>query len=242
MNRALLWGGTGFNFGKKPERMQAYIDSTARTREVAKQQGIDVFISNHNAYDGSVEKRAVKGSDGPNPFVLGAPTVQRALTAATPRRFRRILIRMALRVPEPKMLDITPAGRIWSVVARVVFRGRAEQLLPTPPALELVGVLHGVACLMTENGHALRPSAALDIEHHFLLDLHQAGMCEIEWDGNAGHVCRTKPFARYPCVRPQPDAPLLELFIESAETILEPSVFDRNPQTTEALFEQLFIR
>lgn len=80
MNRALLWGGTGFNFGKKPERMQAYINSTARTREVAKQQGIDVFISNHNAYDGSVEKLAVKGSDGPNPFVLGVPTVQRALT------------------------------------------------------------------------------------------------------------------------------------------------------------------
>ena len=140
------------------------------------------------------------------------------------------------------MLDITPAGRIGPVVARVVFRGRAEQLLPTPTALQLVGVLHGMACLMTKNGHALGPSAALDVEHHFLLDLHQAGMGEIEWNGNAGHICRTKPFARYPCVRPQPDAPTFELFMESAKTILEPSVFDRNPQTTEALLEQLLIR
>jgi hypothetical protein len=41
---------------------------------------------------------------------------------------------------------------------------------------------------------------------------------------------------------PQPDAPLFELFIKSADTILEPSAFDRNPQTIEALLEQLLIR
>jgi hypothetical protein len=41
---------------------------------------------------------------------------------------------------------------------------------------------------------------------------------------------------------PQPDSPLFELFIKSADTILEPSAFDRNPQTTEALPEQLLIR
>jgi hypothetical protein len=68
-----------------------------------------------------------------------------------------------------------------------VFRGRAEQLLPAPAALQLVGMLHGMACLVTENSHALGPGAALDVEHHFLLELHQAGMGEIERDGNAGH-------------------------------------------------------
>jgi metallo-beta-lactamase class B len=79
-HRAMLWGGTGFNFGQKPERMQAYIDASARAREVAKQQGIAVFISNHNQFDGAVDKLAAKTADGPNPFVLGAPDVQRALT------------------------------------------------------------------------------------------------------------------------------------------------------------------
>jgi metallo-beta-lactamase class B len=79
-HRALLWGGTAFNFGKKPERMQAYVDATARTRAIAKQQGVDVFISNHNIFDTAVDKLAAKSSNGPNPFVLGSPTVQRALT------------------------------------------------------------------------------------------------------------------------------------------------------------------
>src|SRR5215467_16245910 len=99
-----------------------------------------------------------------------------------------------------------------------------------------------MACLMSENGHALGPGSALHIEHHFLLDLHQTGMREIEWNGNTGHIFRTKPFVRYPGVRPQPNAPLFEFLIESVETILEPSVFDRNPQITEALLKQLFIR
>src|SRR5437773_8962884 len=86
--------------------------------------------------------------------------------------FGEILVRMALRVPAPEMLDITPAGRIGPVVERVVFRRRTEQLLPAPAALQLVGVLHGMACLVTENGHALGPGAALDLEHHFLLESH----------------------------------------------------------------------
>ncbi len=79
-HRVLLWGGTGFNFGKKPERLQAYMDATVRAREIAKQQSVEVFISNHNDYDGVVDKFAAMTAGSPNPFVLGAPTVQRALT------------------------------------------------------------------------------------------------------------------------------------------------------------------
>lgn len=79
-HRALLWGGTAFNFGRNPDRLQAYVDATARAREIARQQGVDVFISNHSGYDGSVEKLAALASGGANPFVLGAATVERALT------------------------------------------------------------------------------------------------------------------------------------------------------------------
>jgi metallo-beta-lactamase class B len=79
-HRVLLWGGTAFNFGHKPERLQAYVDATARAREVAKQQGVDVFLSNHSGYDGSLEKLATVAAGGANPFVVGTATVERALT------------------------------------------------------------------------------------------------------------------------------------------------------------------
>src|SRR6266567_6001604 len=153
-----------------------------------------------------------------------------------------ILVRMALRIPAAQVLDIAPAGRIGPVIARVAFRGRAEQLLPAPAAVQLVGVLHGMTGFMTQNRHALRPGAALDLEHHFLLELHQAGMGEIERDRNAGRVFRAEPLARYPGIWPQPDAPLFELAMESLEAILKPGAFDPDPQTAEAALEQLLVR
>src|SRR5262249_36093908 len=152
-----------------------------------------------------------------------------------------ILVRMTLRVPAPKMLDITAAGRIGPVVKRGVLRRRAEQLLPAPAALQLGGVLHGMAGLVTENGRALGPRSALDLEHHLLLEFHQAGMGKIEWDGNAGYIRRTEKFARHIGVRPQPDVALLELFIQRAETILEPGAFDLYSQAAESLLEQLLV-
>jgi hypothetical protein len=94
---------------------------------------------------------------------------------------------------------------------------------------------------MTENGHALGPGAALDIEHHFFLELHEAWMGEIEWDCDARRVIRTEPLARYPRVWPQADSALLELFIKIVKALLEPGPFDRDPQTAEAALEQLLI-
>src|SRR3954466_8626033 len=140
---------------------------------------------------------------------------------------------MALRVPQPQMLDIAPAGRIGPVVARIMFRRRAEQLLPTPAALQLVAVLDGVARFVTEDGHAFAPGSALDVEHHLLLELHQAGMGEIERNRDAGHTARTEPLARDPRVRPQPDAALLEFLVERGDAILQPGALDRNPQAGE---------
>lgn len=93
VHRTLLWGGTSFNFGRQPnrmERLQAYIDATARVRDVARAQNVDVFISNHNGFDQAVEKLALMQQTGQsqhparnrsaNPFVIGADATQRALT------------------------------------------------------------------------------------------------------------------------------------------------------------------
>jgi metallo-beta-lactamase class B len=82
-HRAMLWGGTSFNFGRQPDRiprLQSYIDGTARARDVAGRQGIDVFLSNHAHFDEAITKLARMRDGGPNGFVQGVDVTQRALT------------------------------------------------------------------------------------------------------------------------------------------------------------------
>jgi metallo-beta-lactamase class B len=81
-HRALLWGGTAFNFGKDMPRLQAYHASTEKMRRIAAERGIDVMLSNHPGYDGTVAKlAALKGraASGPHPFAGGAGSVDRSL-------------------------------------------------------------------------------------------------------------------------------------------------------------------
>lgn len=82
-HRAMLWGGTSFNFGKDLPRLGSYIDATRRMSTVVSAQKIDVLVSNHSAIDSSQAKLAALRQPGatamPHPFVLGTPTVERAL-------------------------------------------------------------------------------------------------------------------------------------------------------------------
>lgn len=81
-HRALLWGGTAFNFGRNVPRLGSYIDATRRMGAVVQAQKIDVLVSNHSGYDGSQGKLAAlrqQPAGAANPFVLGTPTVGRAL-------------------------------------------------------------------------------------------------------------------------------------------------------------------
>ena len=82
-HRAMLWGGTAFNFGKDIPRLDSYIDATGRMMRLADEQRIDVMLSNHSGYDGTSDKlaaRAKQAAGQQNPFVLGTPTVKRSLT------------------------------------------------------------------------------------------------------------------------------------------------------------------
>lgn len=69
---ALLWGGTGFNFGANVQIFETYAQSAAKMREVSFANGVDVFISAHSKRDGSVEKLAALTGRQPgeaHPFV-----------------------------------------------------------------------------------------------------------------------------------------------------------------------------
>ncbi len=82
-HRALLWGGTSFNFNRRPDRMAriaAYIEGTRRAKQVAARENVTVMLSNHAGFDEADLKLARLGAAGGNPFVIGQAAVQRTLT------------------------------------------------------------------------------------------------------------------------------------------------------------------
>lgn len=84
-HRALVWGGTSFNFGRDLDRLDAYIRSADRMQQVVRELGVDVWLSNHPNFDGTPAKlAAIKagGAGAPNPYVVGTENVLRALTVA----------------------------------------------------------------------------------------------------------------------------------------------------------------
>lgn len=82
--KALLWGGTSFNFGRDFKRLDGYIAAAERMRDVVREQKIEVLLSNHPANDLTVSRLAqLRANPGmPNPFVIGTEGVMRTLTVA----------------------------------------------------------------------------------------------------------------------------------------------------------------
>jgi metallo-beta-lactamase class B len=82
-HRAVAWGGTAYNFGPLPDRLQIYADTTTKYHDILKQEKADIFLSNHVGFDAAVAKMAAlkeRKEGEPNPFVVGEDTVQRFLT------------------------------------------------------------------------------------------------------------------------------------------------------------------
>ncbi|HEX7890097.1 MAG TPA: MBL fold metallo-hydrolase [Ramlibacter sp.] len=81
-HKALLWGGTSFNFGKDFGRLESYAAATERMRRMTAQLPVDVLLSNHAGWDGTLQKMAAlraSGGRGPHPFVTGPQVVDRGL-------------------------------------------------------------------------------------------------------------------------------------------------------------------
>jgi metallo-beta-lactamase class B len=82
-HHAVAWGGTAYNFGPLPDRLQIYSDTTVKYRDVLKREGADVLLSNHVSFDAAVAKMASlkdRKQGDPNPFVVGEDAVNRFLT------------------------------------------------------------------------------------------------------------------------------------------------------------------
>lgn len=80
---ALLWGGSGLNYGPDIERISSYSRSAYKTRAIAAARQADVFLSNHPARDQTDKRLAAlhKREDGAaHPFVSSPQNVQNGLT------------------------------------------------------------------------------------------------------------------------------------------------------------------
>jgi metallo-beta-lactamase class B len=97
VHTVMIWGGTSFNFGRDMGRLDSYIAQTERMRQLSAQWGIDVPLSNHPGFDGTVAKLKARATapKGTNPFVSGQPAVDRAMrvlnTCARAQRARFLL-------------------------------------------------------------------------------------------------------------------------------------------------------
>jgi len=82
VHHVMLWGGTAFNFGKDIPRLEMYIAATQRMAKVAHVLPVDVMLSNHSGYDGTVQKlETLRKAPASNPFVIGTEAVERGLLA-----------------------------------------------------------------------------------------------------------------------------------------------------------------
>jgi metallo-beta-lactamase class B len=82
-HRAVAWGGTAYNFGPLPDRLQLHADTTVKYRETMQREKADVLLSNHVTFDAAVAKMAAlkdRKPGDPNPYVVGQDAVQRFLT------------------------------------------------------------------------------------------------------------------------------------------------------------------
>lgn len=87
---AAIWGGTLFNFRDTPDdprdlRLKDYAQSAVHFQAITVLNNVDIFLSNHTAYDGSTVKLpqlAERKPGDPHPYVIGADSVNRFLKTA----------------------------------------------------------------------------------------------------------------------------------------------------------------
>ena len=156
-------------------------------------------------------------------------------------RLGEVLVGMALRVPGIEVQHEALAVRLRRVVLGILGRRRPEQLEPLAAALQLVGVVDGVAGLVAEDLDAPVVRAALHLEHLALLELLEPGMREIERDGDAADAVRREPLVRQPVVGLEREFAVLELGVQLRDARHQLAAFDGDAQVAHPDVEQLLV-
>ncbi len=79
------WGGTSITSNTPTDRVELYIDSAVRFRNIAQNAGADVLLANHLIFDGSRDKLpalANRQANQTHPYVVGIDFISRYLMVA----------------------------------------------------------------------------------------------------------------------------------------------------------------
>ena len=106
---------------------------------------------------------------------------------------------------------------------------------------EPVGVVDGVAGLVSHDSLAPLAVAAFHFAHHLSLELLQAWVGEIERHGKAGNAVRRKPLGRQPDVRPESQPAALELVVQLLDLGPQRAAPERQPEAAEAEVEERLV-
>ncbi len=157
VHKAMIWGGTSFNFGRDMLRLDGYIAQTERMRKLAAEWGIDVPLSNHPSYDGTVAKLKARASsagnpNAVNPFVSGQPVVDRAMRVLNScARAQRARFQMTAHLGVQEASSVAssgPEGLLSSDATNL-----AADLVPRAFPFSLVAHKYGDVCTHDEDSH-----------------------------------------------------------------------------------------
>jgi hypothetical protein len=85
-----------------------------------------------------------------------------------------------------------------------------------------------------EDSHALGVSSSFNFEHLLAFELHQARMCQVKRNRDAGHAVRRKPLFCQPNVRFEANAAGVELAVKPFDVGFEKRPFDLYGQVANA--------
>jgi hypothetical protein len=158
------------------------------------------------------------------------------------KRFGEVFIGMGLGVPVGQVADKTAAvGTRRIGFGGVVGVGTAENVPPVPALRELIGVINRMSALVTEEHHAPFGGSAFHFHHLPQLQRLQAGMGEVEGDGDGGDTRGGEPFVANVANGTKRDAARGEFHVELLNAGFEFAALNTETKVAEAEGEELIV-
>ena len=152
--------------------------------------------------------------------------------------FGEVFDRVRLRVPVGEIDDVVAALEAWRVRRpdRVPPDRRTAAI--AGPLVQLVGIVDGVPGFVPKDPSALGLAGTFHFEHLTALEPHEAGMRQIERNGEPKHAIRVEELLRQPGVRQSNDVARLQFAMQALDPPRHQGAFHLNGQVAETRGQQ----